>query len=167
MIDFSNPWYLITLLGAPEVWSAFAAMLFGAYLAFRTGSMGGAGVRRLLFLLIPTLVLTFLLATTLKGFFGVPRQCVPCMTELVGCNPYCPIDSSLPSGHAATAFAGFTAFWLSMEKRRKWLLVYCLPFLVAASRIMLGVHTWLDVFAGAVLGIAVALAVWEIDKRID
>ncbi len=166
MFDLSNPWYLVTLLGAPELWVIFAALLSGAYLAFRTGSLGGEKTKKILFLLVPALALTLVVVLFLKGFFAVPRQCVPCITELVGCNPYCPMDASLPSGHAATAFAGFTVIWLAFGAKRKYVLIYLMPLAVAVSRIMLGVHTWLDVYFGAIVGMAVAFAVWEIDKRI-
>jgi membrane-associated phospholipid phosphatase len=169
MLDLSNPWYVITLLGAPELWMVFTALLFGAYLAFRTGSLGGRNVHNLLFLLAPALLLTFVSVVVLKSYFDVPRQCVPCIAELVGCNPHCPFDASLPSGHSATAFAGFAAIWLfkgAGKGGKRWLLIFTLPLLVAISRIILGVHTWLDVFAGSVLGMAIALAVREIDRKL-
>jgi undecaprenyl-diphosphatase len=165
-IDFSNPWNLVTLLGSPELWVVFAAFLFGAYLAFRTGSLGGAKTRKLLFLLIPTLLIVFVMIISMKSFFDVPRQCIPCITDLIECNPNCMPDASFPSGHAATAFAGFTIFWIIGGRKKKWLLLYIVPFLVAVSRIMLNVHTPADVFAGALLGIVVAVAVNEIDERV-
>ena len=165
----SNPWYIVTLLGSPELWSIFAALLFGAYIGFRTSSIGvrrGERASDLLFVLVPTLLLTFVVVVLLKGYLAVPRACLPCMTELVGCNPYCPLDASMPSGHAATAFAGFTVVWLFRDRMKQWLLIYIFPVLVAVSRIMLGVHTWADVLAGAFLGMGISLLVWEIDKRV-
>jgi membrane-associated phospholipid phosphatase len=174
MLELSNPWYPATLLGAPELWAAFALLVFVVYMGLKVTERRkkvtrktGDRVKDFLFLLVPTLVLVFVVVMAMKGVLDVPRQCVPCITELAGCNPYCPLDSSLPSGHAATAFAGFTAVWLFAGAKRKWLFVYAFPFIASASRIMLGVHTWLDVFAGSLVGVAVALAVWEIDKRID
>jgi len=172
MIEVANPWYAITLIGAPELWALFAALLFTIYIGMKIINRGRrdrktkSRLNDLLILLVPALVITFLAVMVLKGFFAVPRQCVPCIVELVGCNPYCPLDASFPSGHAATAFAGFTALWLFAGARKEWLAVYLIPLLVAASRIMLGVHTWLDAFAGAVIGILIAFAVMELDKKI-
>ena len=35
-MDLTNPWYLVTLFGAPELWAVLAAFLFGAYLAYQS-----------------------------------------------------------------------------------------------------------------------------------
>jgi membrane-associated phospholipid phosphatase len=172
MADLASPWYAVTLIGAPELWAMFCALLFVIYLGLRVINRGKrdrkakSRLKEFLMLLVPTLVLTFLIVMVLKGFFAVPRQCVPCIAELVGCNPYCPLDASFPSGHAATAFAGFTVIWALAGARKEWLAIYLIPLLVAASRIMLGVHTWLDAFAGAIIGIAMVFVVMELDKRI-
>jgi membrane-associated phospholipid phosphatase len=172
MIEMANPWYAVTLIGAPELWAMFAALLFVIYLGMRVinrrkrDRKTKARLKDFLMLLVPTLVLTFLIVMVLKGYFAVPRQCVPCIAELVGCNPYCPIDSSFPSGHAATVFAGFTAIWAFAGAKRKWLPLFVIPLIVAASRIMLGVHTWLDAFMGAIIGIVMVFVVLELDKRI-
>jgi len=118
MVVLANPWYAITLIGAPELWALFAALIFTIYIGMKIINRGRrdkktkSRLNDLLILLVPTLVITFLVVMVLKGFFAVPRQCVPCIVELVGCNPYCPLDASFPSGHAATAFAGFNALWL-------------------------------------------------------
>ena len=162
----ANPWYIVTLFGAPEAWMALTAVLFGSYIAFRTGSMGGSRAKELLFLLVPSLVLTFLVVIALKGFIGVPRECVPCITELVTCNPYCPLDASMPSGHAATAFAGFTSLWIVTGRKRRWLPVFIIPAVISLSRIMLGVHSALDVLLGSAIGLAIAASVWKIHERL-
>jgi membrane-associated phospholipid phosphatase len=172
MIDLTSPWYVVTLLGAPELWAMFSVLVFVIMMAMRVINKGKRdrktkeSLKEFVIRLAPTLVLTFMLVLVFKGFFAVPRQCVPCITELTGCNPYCPVDSSFPSGHAATVFAGFTVIWQFAGMKREWLVIYVIPALVAISRIMLGVHTWQDVLAGAMLGIAVALIVREIDKKI-
>lgn len=172
MLELSNPWYAVTLIGAPELWAMFAALLFVIYIGLcvinkrKKDAKTKERLKDLLMLLVPTLVLTFLVVMVLKGYFAIPRQCVPCIAELVGCNPFCPMDASFPSGHAASVFAGVTAIWMFAGARRNWLPIFVIPFLVAASRIMLGVHTWLDVFAGAIIGTVMVLVVIELDKRI-
>jgi len=172
MVLLSNPWYAVTLLGAPELWVMFAVLVFVIHIGMKVinRSKKDRKTKRrlhdLLFLLVPTIIITLLVVMALKGLLDVPRQCVPCLTELAGCNPYCPMDSSLPSGHSAIAAAGFTAIWLFGGRKKEWLWIYIIPILVMVSRIMLGVHTWLDVVAGAVLGIAIGFVVKEIDKKI-
>jgi undecaprenyl-diphosphatase len=74
-----------------------------------------------------------------------------------------PTSHSFPSGHAATSFA--CAIVLGAVAPR-----YRLPFLVLAaavaySRLYNGVHYPLDVLGGAVLGVAIALALRFLARR--
>jgi undecaprenyl-diphosphatase len=66
------------------------------------------------------------------------------------------VGSSMPSGHATTAFAG--ALILSLLVGRWVPALFALAVLVAASRVYVGVHYPLDVVAGAALGLAAGLA---------
>jgi undecaprenyl-diphosphatase len=61
------------------------------------------------------------------------------------------LDSrSFPSGHATTAFA--LAYLLSQKEPRFRSAFYLLAILIALSRVFLGYHYPLDIFAGALLG---------------
>ena len=67
------------------------------------------------------------------------------------------LDLSLPSGHAATSFAGATLLALLVPR-------FALPMLalaaaIAWSRVYVGVHYPFDIVAGAALGVTVAVAV--------
>jgi undecaprenyl-diphosphatase len=64
-----------------------------------------------------------------------------------------PSSASFPSGHAATSFAAAAALSVLVPRLRVPALV--LAALVAISRVYLGVHFWVDVFAGAALGAAI------------
>jgi membrane-associated phospholipid phosphatase len=66
-----------------------------------------------------------------------------------------PGSPSFPSGHAMSAFAVAAAIAL-LAPRLRWP-VLALAALIGFSRVYLGVHFWLDVLAGAALGLAVAL----------
>ena len=68
-----------------------------------------------------------------------------------------PASPSFPSGHAMTAFAVAGAVAL-LAPRLRWP-VLALAAVIAFSRVYLGVHFWIDVLAGAVLGLAVGLCV--------
>ncbi len=64
-----------------------------------------------------------------------------------------PASPSFPSGHAMTAFAVAAAIAL-LAPRLRWAALG-LAGVIAASRVYLGVHFWLDVLAGAAFGIAI------------
>jgi undecaprenyl-diphosphatase len=69
---------------------------------------------------------------------------------------HAPHDPSFPSGHAATSFACATT--LSFFAPRLAPAFFVLAAAIAWSRVYVGVHYPLDVLAGAVLGVAVAIA---------
>jgi membrane-associated phospholipid phosphatase len=71
-----------------------------------------------------------------------------------------PGSGSMPSGHAATAFAAAVAAGLVHPRLRRPLLV--LAALIALSRVWLGVHYLSDILVGAALGSAVAVVAWLI-----
>jgi undecaprenyl-diphosphatase len=73
------------------------------------------------------------------------------------------LDLSLPSGHAATSFAGATI--LALARPRAAVPLYVLAALIAWSRVYVGVHYPLDVVAGAILGVGVALAAVGLWRR--
>jgi len=84
-----------------------------------------------------------------------PRPCSR-WTAAVECPP--PGDWSLPSNHAVLAFAA--AVVVAFALRRLWLtwLAVALAIVVSAGRVMQGAHYLHDVAAGALLGIALPLA---------
>lgn len=100
------------------------------------------GRRRIASLLL-SLLLIYLSVGCLKEFFKQPRPCDR-YTKV-----WCPSDYSFPSGHSAVAFA-FVFFSIGTAA---FPFYYLTAFLVALSRVYLGVHTFNDVVAGAVIGI--------------
>jgi undecaprenyl-diphosphatase len=99
-----------------------------------------------------------LLADVLKAATNRPRPSVadPTIHPLIAV----PGSNSLPSGHAAGAFAAALAVGL-VHPRLRWPLLL-LAGLIALSRVWLGVHYLTDVIAGAALGCAVAYAAFRI-----
>jgi membrane-associated phospholipid phosphatase len=75
-----------------------------------------------------------------------------------------PSSSSFPSGHAMTAFATATVVAV-LAPRLRWP-VLALAAVIGFSRVYLGVHFWLDVLVGSVLGVAIGLAMaWPLRSR--
>jgi undecaprenyl-diphosphatase len=68
-----------------------------------------------------------------------------------------PGSPSFPSGHAMSAFAVAAAIAV-LAPRARWPLLG-LATAIAFSRVYLGVHFWIDVLAGAALGLAIGVVV--------
>jgi undecaprenyl-diphosphatase len=94
-----------------------------------------------------------LITTGLKEVFGRPRP----FEEAGAAEPLlrATVGESLPSGHASTSFAG--ALVLAYLVRRAVPALFALAALIALSRVYVGVHYPLDIVAGALVGVAVAL----------
>ena len=65
-------------------------------------------------------------------------------------------SSSLPAGHAATAFAGATV--VAVMARRAAPVLFLVAALIGYSRVYVGDHYPTDVLAGAAIGVVVGLA---------
>jgi undecaprenyl-diphosphatase len=100
-----------------------------------------------------------LVVTVLKHLFDRARP--PVADPTLHAIGLVPASASLPSGHAATAFAAAVAVGLFYPRLRRPLLA--MAAVVALSRVYLGVHYLSDVVAGAALGIALGVAAaWAI-----
>jgi diacylglycerol kinase (ATP) len=77
-----------------------------------------------------------------------------------------PLSGGLPSGHAALAFAGWTAITFVVGKTREGLLAsmiaLLMAFLVAQSRVETGIHSLLEVILGAVLGVVLTTLIFQL-----
>ena len=101
-----------------------------------------------------------LAATALKALIDVQRPSTRYLQPkpLVGA----PHDHSFPSGHAATSFAAATVLCAFVPRGAPlWIL---LAAAIAFSRIYVGVHYPLDVVGGAVLGVAIAIALLRLAR---
>jgi diacylglycerol kinase (ATP) len=96
------------------------------------------------------LVLTIVLVIGAKAYTGRGR----------------PLRGGLPSGHAAVAFAGWMAVTYILGDSTHWFLVSSLTFimamLVAQTRIEAGIHSFLEVLSGGVLGALVTLVLFQL-----
>lgn len=124
----------LTQLGAPLVLEVAAVVI--AFLVRR----------RLAVYVIVTVFGAELVSTLVKDAVSRVRPCVDLAS--------CPATSSFPSGHATGAAAFYVA--LAVVLRRRWGLragwLLAVPLVVAATRVLLGVHYLSDVTAGLVVG---------------
>jgi membrane-associated phospholipid phosphatase len=162
-MDITAIWHALTLLGTPEYWAFAATALVIVYLAFRRLAPESLGfkkfrpaLRKFLLIFIPSILIVFGATLLIKNVAYIQRPCTPCPGE--ACNPFCDTDSSFPSGHAGTIFVVFSSLYVTFRKRLV-LPPLIIPILVSYSRIALGVHTWIDVLAGALLGLAMPILV--------
>lgn len=76
-----------------------------------------------------------------------------------------PFHGGMPSGHSAVAFAGWTAITYISAPLEHGILISILGLmmagLVAQSRVESGIHSVMEVFFGAVLGILVTTALFQ------
>jgi undecaprenyl-diphosphatase len=112
------------------------------------------GLRFLVLAVVSVVVADAIGTHIFKYEFGRARPCIALedVRQLVGCTKL----PSFPSNHAVNASVLATLATLYMP--RLWLPAVALAMLVGYSRVYVGVHYPLDVLAGSVLGIVVALA---------
>lgn len=152
MSFYLNPWFIITNLGDPRLWTAICAILFFVRLHYKRKIKPynkkflwvGAFIIFAGFAMASSLAVS----QALKMYFQIPRGCSP------ETNIYCLDSFSFPSGHTAIAFTVFTGIF-AIFRKRKYLPILALPFLVGISRLALEVHTIYDVVGGAAVGLAV------------
>ena len=137
---------VLTQLGAPLLLELTAAGLAVFLLSRRRRRLGSY--------VLVNLLGAELLSTIAKQVVARVRPCVEAVSG-------CPRSTSFPSGHAVGAAAFWTAvavLLLPLAGRLAWTFAVVPPLLVAATRVLLGVHYPSDVIAGLLLGWAWAAA---------
>ncbi len=110
-----------------------------------------------LLLAILSLSLSDWMGNSLKYYFERIRPCneLEGVRLLVGCGG----SFSMPSNHAANAFAFAIPFFIFFKNKIRYAFL-AVALLVALSRVYVGVHYPSDILAGALLGSALALSVF-------
>lgn len=103
---------------------------------------------------------SLLLNNTLKGIFSHKRPFELYPYEIKTIREHTATGASFPSGHTQNAATFYTTLALKMQRRWFWIVVNIIIFLVALSRLYLGVHFPKDVLVGALLGILCAWLGW-------
>ncbi len=160
-VDLQNPlfnWLMPFITERNDWFPVWGILIIG--LLWKGGKKG----RTMVLLIIPVIFLSDQIsAHVLKPLIERPRPCValPDVHRLVGIKR----SFSFPSAHAANFFAAATLLNYFYPKYR-WV-YYTAAFLVALSRVSIGVHYPLDIIAGGILGACCALFVIYSWKMIE
>lgn len=113
--------------------------------------------------IVISVLVAYALEEGLNLLFPVPRPFVAGgFAPLIGVPPR-EYYTSFPSGHATVIAALGTSVFFT--ERRLGILILVLGVLVGVGRVMAGVHYWIDILAGFILGIAVASLVKFVHNR--
>ena len=160
-VSLANPffdWFMPFITEKTHWFPVWGVLIIG--LLWKGGKKG----RITVLLVIPLILLSDQLsAHVLKPLFARPRPCVTLSNVhlLVGLKT----SFSFPSAHAANFFALATHFNYFYPKYR-WI-YFGAAFLVALSRVSVGVHYPLDIIGGGILGAVCALIVIFIWRTIE
>lgn len=157
LLDMLMP--LVTQMGGSRMFYLYFLLLAACCLVNRR-----AMPARYLTVYLMATLLALASESLLKELFHVPRPPFAMGVESVRLLAGVSTSYSLPSGHAT--FSAMTAAVLGHGRGVGWKLPFWLfAFLVAYSRIYLGVHYPLDVLAGLAVGALCGLGVWWVVER--
>ena len=137
--------------------------LLGAALALWMWLQGSDG-RRSVYRTLVALAVTWLVCKLIRWGLPMPRPVVYGMGMQWIAHAS---DPSMPSLHAAGAFALAQAVQLAWSRTQHWVpaLVWLATAMTALSRVVLGVHFPTDILAGLVVGCASTQLVWWLTRR--
>jgi len=126
-------------------------------------------------LLFPILgVLVTILSKVTKTFFAQPRPITffrgEGMEEVLnfvdGIKLYMG-NTSFPSGHTMSGFALFTLLALMLSRKKTMAVgLFLIAFLIGLSRVYLVQHFYMDIFAGGILGVLLAVILFWLQNQI-
>lgn len=73
-----------------------------------------------------------------------------------------PLHGGMPSGHSAIAFSVWTAITLITLDPMVATITFALAVMVSHSRMLMGIHTFWEVIAGALLGTFITLIIFQV-----
>jgi len=98
-------------------------------------------------------LVAWLLSEVIKKFFPTQRPFV--VSGAIPLTLTWPLDSSFPSAHSSSAFA--LAIGLRKTDKRLFLIYFIFAVVVAIGRVVSHVHYFVDVLAGALIGVCAVL----------
>jgi undecaprenyl-diphosphatase len=143
-------WQIFSIFGSVTFWlgAALGAIIIYVFLPKETKKYAAWYI----FGALPAVVISWIIVTSLKNLFQIPRPCI---------GFECPAGYSFPSGHAAVIFAAMTVATIHSKSRKLDAIFICLAVLVALSRFFLGYHRIEDVIVGSAIGWLVGYLIYK------
>jgi membrane-associated phospholipid phosphatase len=113
-----------------------------------------------------TVFISLVLNSSIKTLFKRLRP-FQVDSTIVNVRPQTSIGYAFPSGHTQGAATVFTATALWLKKKGFLIGAFVITFLVAMSRMYIGVHYLTDVLVGAALGIGISYAMVAFYKKVE
>lgn len=141
-------WANLTILG-----DALVSLALLSLLSFRYPQLLPAG-------LLGGIIAT-LFTRSLKSLFALERPLAILgeQVQVIGIDLH---NFSFPSGHTTSAFLIAGIYTLVLQRERLTALLFCSALLVGFSRVAVGAHWPMDIFAGAAFGWFSAWAGWKL-----
>jgi diacylglycerol kinase (ATP) len=92
------------------------------------------------------LIIVLILVIVIKSFFGKGH----------------PLRGGMPSGHSAIAFSIWASVTCTSGSRLVSVLTFLIALVLAQSRVLLKIHTYFEVIAGAILGAVTTFTLYHI-----
>ncbi|NCD04790.1 MAG: phosphatase PAP2 family protein [Spirochaetia bacterium] len=118
------------------------------------------------FAICGSLVISLVSMGTLKAIIRAPRP-FTVLEEIQGKRLETATGYSFPSGHTTGAASMYSSLSFAIKKRKISIICATIIVLVGLSRMYLGVHWPLDVFAGLLLGIVLSMIFYPIFEEIS
>ena len=101
----------------------------------------------------------------MKPYFERLRPCNdPLISEFINIVSGCGRKFSFASSHASTTFSLATIIYLLSDKKIKYLFLWSI--MIGYSRVYLGVHFFMDIIFGFIVGFLTSIIIYRISKII-
>ena len=123
-------------------------------------------IRNIILCVSAVLISDFITSSIMKPYFERLRPCNdPYISEFINIVSGCGRKFSFASSHASTTFSLATIIYLISDKKIKYLFLWSI--LIGYSRIYLGVHFFMDVIFGFLVGFLTSVIIYRISKKIN